>query len=241
MPTKIIIRDEGAPAYMAQYTALMTILLAFFVFMSTMSNQQASGFKAGLGDVQNAFGIEGGCGLMNFTLFGKGGAHAPNPAETDAKFQGIHDNLLKSGSPGAGDTDIQVDDAGQSKYLRIKVPFDFPRFSSKISDQMRNYLRETGVGFALFDYKIQIRSFAEDSGDDSADRLLAIKRSIQIMRCLNQISGVPLSRMEASGCSSDRYFQPEKKDAGAGAGAETGKQGTFFYILVNTNKQNQTL
>jgi hypothetical protein len=71
--------DTGAPAYMAQYTALMTLLLAFFILLNVLSESKESGFKDGIGQIRNAFGQVGGLGIFSYTFSGKGAAHPPAP------------------------------------------------------------------------------------------------------------------------------------------------------------------
>lgn len=234
---KIIVKEEGAPAYMAAYTALMTILLAFFVFMSSMSSQQQSGFNKGLGDVQNSFGLEGGLGIFNFTNFGKSGSKIPNPVDKGNKpeEQGVHENLVRS-SGGTGNTDVNLMDHEAGKYFRIKIPFTFPELSTKIPDDMAKYLNNVGMGFALFNYKINIRCYAEDSGDENSDRILAAKRAAQIMRYLHQVSDVSYAKMQTSGYSSNRYFTV---DESPGKAAENAKQGNYFYIFMNSEQDTK--
>ena len=47
-------KDEGgAPAYMGLFTALMTVLLAFFILLVAMADTQDAGFYKGIGSVNH--------------------------------------------------------------------------------------------------------------------------------------------------------------------------------------------
>ena len=225
MAKKVILR--GAPPYMGQFTALMTILLAFFILMQSISSVQESGFKAGIGDVRNAFGMVGGIGLFEFTFYGRGGSKVPNPESGKLEEEGIHENLVKS-SGGTGNTDVESSESKLGKYFRLKIEGEFEHGKANIPPRMAEYLSKAGMGFALFDYKISIRCYTEEMGSDDKDRILAISRAAQIMRCLNQRSGVPYSRMSCSGYTTPAYFgDMQGKDY-----SEIPKQGNYFYAYM---------
>ena len=236
MARKVI--DVGAPAYMGQYSALMTILLAFFIMMLAMglSDKQDAGYVgSGIGLIKNSFGLEGGLGLGQYTQYGKGGSHATNPVsdkDKDKQVDGVHKSL-SNGEGGPGNLDQKLDEQNTNQYIRLELPFEFPELSDKITPEMSEYLKKVGIGFALFDYKLDIRSFSLESRDDEVNRTIALKRSAQIIRYLNMISDVPFSRMEATGYNSTNYFKISEEKL-----AEKKKQGTYFYIFVNLTQKN---
>jgi len=139
--------DVGAPAYMAQYTALMTLLLAFFILLNTMQDEQESGFNEGIGDVKNAFGSSGGFGLFQFTYYGKGGGNPPNPktASDNATQAGFDESLVK-GSGGTGNTGVDTKDSSSGKYVVIKMPYSFAKDDYVITGDMSDYLKRFATG-----------------------------------------------------------------------------------------------
>jgi hypothetical protein len=253
MGKKIV--EVGAPAYMAQYTSLMTILLAFFILLNTMATEQESGFKAGIGDVKNAFGMEGGLGLFQFTFAGKGASYAPNPEKSGDEYKGLHKNLAER-EGGSGNTSVDTQDKKLPKYLRIKIPGEFSGKSSRLPAVTKTFLDQVGMGFALFDYKINIvcysgrRSWAlvaqlpgesKSEAIERMNRTVAFNRAVQIMRYLNRKNGVDYSRMEADACTYRRYLdrtgaddkdEKEEKDDNA----LSKKQEAFFYIFLKPSK-----
>ncbi len=225
MARKVV--DVGAPAYMGQYASLMIIMLAFFILLNALSQVKEGGFKSGIGEVKNAFGLAGGLGFFNYAFLGRGGGYAPNPNSDQIGESGVDKSLLM-GDGGSGDTDLDVKGRDKAKYLRIKLPFDFPKFSDKISPQMAEELKKIGIGFALFDYKVLIRSYTKDYSDVERNKLLSLTRTAQIMRFLNKTAGVPYSKMECSGYSDERYFSADNKERTG----ESPSQGTYFYVFT---------
>lgn len=209
MGKKVI--DEGAPAYMAQYTALMTILLAFFILLNTLTQEQDAGFKAGIGDVKNAFGINGGLGLFQFSYVGNGAANpvaTKRKNRTDNKEIGFEKKLLTSGG-GAGNTDVDFDKDTMGEYLRLKIGYDFsyPHDADRIPDDMRDYLTKIGMGIQMFNYNISIRCYSMENEDMEKRFVLAYKRAVRIMNFLHRYCHIDYGRMLASGTGTDNYFQ----------------------------------
>lgn len=229
MAKKVV--ELGAPAYMSQFTALMTILLAFFILLQTLAKKQESGFREGIGDVRNAFGIQGGLGIFSFTFTGSGGSKAPNPSDRGKDEEhGIHEDLVKS-SGGMGNTEANVNDHTLGKYLRLKIEGSFPSGKDEIPQKMALYLNKIGMGLALFDYKISIRCYSDKFANESKDRDLAMNRAAQIMRYLNQSAGVPYSRMNCVGYTSASFFG-EVESAEGKDYKDVPRQGNYFYIYI---------
>lgn len=229
-------KDEGgAPAYMALYTSLMIVMLAFFILLNTMANKQEAGFNAGIGDVQNAFGLKGGFGLFRFTYFNSKGASQRvfDEHQDDAGEVGLHENTT-TGKGGGGNSDEKVDALKLGQYIRVSVPYQFESTSTSIPGKLARYLEVTGTGLALFDHRITIRCYSGDTGKPEIDREISAKRAASIMRYLNQTCHIPLVRMASVGYADRRYFQataPPAKKPG-----NNGKQAIYFYIYKPASK-----
>ncbi len=236
MKRKVV--DVGAPAYMAQYAGLMVLLLAFFIVLVSLSQVQEGGFKSGIGDIKNAFGFSGGFGFFSYTFLGNSGGYAPNPKDAENGEIGFN-KALHQGEGGSGDTDLNVAKPDSSGFIRVRFPYEFPRGSDKLSPQMLAELKKLGIGFTLFESKVQIRCFSSETGDNGRDRDLAFSRAAQMMRVL-VAADVPAAKLDCVGYSGDRYFesikdlqepadsfyeQREKKP-------EPPKQGAYFYVFA---------
>lgn len=214
---------DGQPLYMGQYTALMIILLAFFILLQTMSSVKEGGFKEGIGNVKNAFGLSGGMGMFEFVIPFKGGARTPNPVGTgNQDKQGIHDNLVK-GEGGTGNTEAKVNNQPIGRYLEVKIPIKFEKFTTHLSPEGNAALDKFKVGFILYNYSITVKCYANEFKDRDKDNHLAMQRAANIMRYIHQTAAVPYSRLKAQGNSSLRYYsEADNKNAQ--------EQEAFFYI-----------
>jgi len=219
---------DGQPLYMAQYTALMIILLAFFIVMQSLSTVKSSGFQKGMGEVKNAFGLSGGLGLFGYIMPSRGSSAAnPIGSGTSDKY-GLHENLSK-GHGGLGNTDAETKKSEQGKYLQVKIPIVFEKDKAAITPAGRIVLDKIKIGLMLGDYHIAIKCFAHDHRDPVQDNALALQRAANIMRYIYEQGQIPYSRMVALGNSSIRYYPSIKADA-------IPEQEVFFYLFHKADK-----
>lgn len=222
---------DGQPPYMAQYSGLMIILLAFFIVMQSLSAVKQSGYQTGVGDVKNAFGINGGLGIFAFVVSAHGGSSTPNPAGNNPSKVGIHENLVK-GEGGSGNTEAATKSHELGQYLQVTIPIVFEKYKTSLSATERQKLDTFKVGFILYDYRIMVKCFANDYRDKEKDNHLAMQRAANIMRYINESAQIPYSRLEALGNSSIRYYS--NIDANS-----IPEQEAFFYIYERPDGQKQ--
>jgi hypothetical protein len=205
----------------------LIILLAFFIVINAFSDSDDQGFRHGIGQVRDAFGLSGGLGLLNYHEFGrsKRAVAVPNELTTDGGLKGFHSRMLE-GAGGVGMTDQEVDTADLDQYLLIPIPFEFEPDSDVIPAEMAAYLNVTGMGFAIFDYRVAVRSFSARSElGHEENAWLATRRATAVMRYLNRSCGVPFDRLTAAGYGTMRY-------EGADHGSESADQRTAFYVFT---------
>jgi chemotaxis protein MotB len=219
-------KQDGAPAYMQLFTTLMILLLAFFIVLSTMTEEQESGFRSGIGDVKDAFGTVGGLGLLSYDLFRVSQKAVPIPrdAARDTGAVGVHRSLVE-GSGGGGNSEANAEKQVRPAYLRVPIPFSFDPGSDILPVEMANYLDVTGTGFAVFDVQLTVRSSSTEAGRVS-DEDLALRRALAIVRYLHRSCGVPFERMQAVGYGSSRYLKTVD-EAAPGTGPD---QEHYFYV-----------
>lgn len=223
---------DGQPLYMAQYSGLMIILLAFFIVMQSMSSMKESGFKSGMGEVKNAFGLSGGLGIFQFIVPGRGGSSVPNPSGTgDQSKAGIHENLVK-GEGGSGNTEADAKKSPPGRYLQVEVPIVFEKYKSNLVESECKKLDKFSVGLILYDYRIMIKCFANDYRDKDKDSYLATQRAANIMRYIHEAAQIPYSRLEALGNSSIRYYSNMREGS-------VPEQESFFFIYERPDGRKQ--
>ena len=233
--------DTGSPAYMAQFTALMTILLAFFILLNVLAPKNEGGFKDGIGKIQNAFGKMGGLGVFSYTFAGKGAAHPPAPPvkkDAEVKETGFDKELVR-GDGGQGSTDADTERKTSPTYLRYQVPVTFPKGKAKPTDEICSKLDQIGLGLFLFDAKMDIKCYSMDTGQFYFDRNIAAKRAANILAYFNAKHKIPFENMTSSGYGDKKYFQTRLDEDEANAKKDgvtfdsESKQGIYIYIFVN--------
>ncbi len=225
---------EGAPAYMALYTSLMTLLLAFFILLNSMASVQHAGFRDGIGQVKNAFGVKGGLGLNQFVTFIRD--VNPFPGDENTGITGMTQKSM-TGKGGVGTTDQKVEKTPKAKYLVLQIPGKFEDESSSIPPKMLEYLAKTGLPFSMFDYKVNIRCYSDSTGNNETDSMLALNRALNIKNYLRRRWRIAEKRLEAIGYSDLRYFPRNKK---LRRRLRQDEQATFFYIFQTVKKNDKT-
>lgn len=203
---------EGAPGYMVQYTALMTILLAFFICLLTLGQQKATEYrKKGLGHVRDAFGLKGGLGLLPYWKAIM--KNYPEVEELDEEIDEKKD--LLGYVRGAFTADVldaeeivqaEFEDWGYS--VRVLTPLQFETGSIVLSRDAQRFLDRTGgVFYNLAEHTI-IACCYVSTGDPQKDYRLAAHRAVVITRYLKHECRVPGDRLRAVGYAHDRYLGP---------------------------------
>lgn len=191
---------EGAPLYFGLYCSLMTVLLAFFILLTTMADKQESGFHKGMGDIRNAFGLRGGFGLFVYAHLVRGGSmNDLDKAHSEANgIDGLHEDLM-AGEGGDGDTDAALKPTHDPRYLRLVLPYTFPDGEAEISEDMARYLVVAGTTLALLDYRLGIKCASRETESSRNDQQLASRRAAAMMRFLHTNCRLPYSQMQAIG------------------------------------------
>ena len=198
----------GGPPYMAQFTALMMILLACFILMVAMSpRKKEQGLKKGIGSIRNAFSNVGGFGIFDFIspLFGTKNAK-------NRKRKGNQDGVdlnttLREG--GAGNSSANTKDVDKGVYLRYQFHCTFNNFDSSLTKKTKENLVKLGTGLSVFNQKLVIECIASDYNDDKKNRQLATYRAANIMRFLAEQSGVSYVNMTALGEYNKSKIKPK--------------------------------
>lgn len=220
--------EEGAPAYMAMFTTLMILLLAFFIVINSMSTTKSTPFNEGIGQVQDAFGISGGFGLMRFTTFRSmvkrdGGVETAKDPESIVGTKKKH----VEGLGGVGSTDLDYEPKPKNEYVRISVPYRFEKGSAVIPADLANYLEVAGMGFAMFNTEFTIRTVTTEGSTSQVNRELSTKRAVAIMRYMHRACGINYEKMASAGYNNNRYFEVADEEKNT----DRNKQQTYFYIF----------
>ncbi|UDQ98139.1 flagellar motor protein MotB [Lentisphaerota bacterium WC36G] len=196
----------GGPPYMAQFTALMMILLACFILMVAMSPKKEKGVEQGVGSIRNAFSSVGGFGIFDFITPYFGTKNANNKKSAKGDLTGVDINTtLREG--GTGNSSAKSKDLDNGCYLRYQFHCNFKDVDSSLTKEIKEKLAKLGTGLSVFKQKLVIKCISSDypiKGKNSINnreknRQLATYRAANIMRFLAKQSGVSYVNMTALG------------------------------------------
>lgn len=208
-------KEELAPAYFVQYSALWCILLGFFVMLLSLGNKQQGPGSAGVGQVRDAFGTTGGVGLLPFArsvLFGPDSKDAGNLRVTGAGQQGedevvgyIRGLLWKKGLENISMVDVHETLNGRKITLSLPIQY---RGEAHLDPESVQLLKRFGeVVFNLSDYEFEIKAVCEESAEILQDQRSATLKAAVVARFLKESAGIPPERLHAVGYSNKRFLQ----------------------------------
>lgn len=207
--------EEGAPAYMTQFTALMTILLAFFICMLTLGQQKTAQYKKGFGQIRNAFGVRGGQGLLDFWRKLRDRNPNVDVGETgeDARLRGFRRGDF-SRTRFDRSRHVRTEIERRGSLVHIRTPVSFPEGACTLTAESRRFLDDAGgVLYGLPEYAVDVMHCCApaDGGDGET---LAARRSAAVVRYLRDHCGIADHRLRAIGYADGRYL-----DAAAAGGS----------------------
>jgi hypothetical protein len=207
-------KEELAPSYFVQYSALWCILLGFFVMLLSFGKTQMGPGADGLGEVRDAFGTGGGLGLMPFArnvLFGPGDKGASSfrireskprqIVEVDGYIRGM---LWQKGLSNLSMVSVVSSDDVSKVILQIPVSFKGHEHLKQESVKFLEMLGEVLLDLQQYNFEVMV---VEEDGEDPIDRQRnAMLRAAVVARFLTEISSLPPEHVRAVGYSDTRYI-----------------------------------
>lgn len=208
-------KEPGAPAYMAQYTALMMLLLAFFIAMLANAGfgEQHSGMQQGLGIVRDSLGLKGGLGILPFISQAAKTLHRPYPRpeleeKPDPERVAIgHPRKSMRTDVAVFEGFLSIKQERRGFGLRIAAPVVFPEGGASLDAGTKEYIeRIGGIMLSMPDVFVTLRAWCAETNDPRENEMLAGERSAAVMRYLERQCRVPRSRVRSAAYVSTRYL-----------------------------------
>jgi flagellar motor protein MotB len=221
-------QEEGAPAYMAQFTSLMTILLAFFIVMLTMGQEKASRYKMeGFGLIRDSsFGLKGGgLGFMSYMRAALQGhpdiARNGEESAEDRHLGYVRGEFDREQMDAEGIVHTEMQDWGNS--VRIATPVVFKDDGWTPDPKSRQFLDRIGdVLYNLKGYRVTVSCYEAAGDDPPTARMTAARRALAVANYLERQKRVPRTMLHAVGYSDARYMEF--------ADGESPTQKTVFFV-----------
>jgi chemotaxis protein MotB len=220
--------ESGAPAWMATFADLATLMLTFFILLLTFAEMDIEKFKDALGSVQSELG--GGTlvtdTLVVFTPIQADSLqplHQPPPAPADA--------------PGAGDAsmqelarmieamvkerdlqdDVQVQSSARGVVVRVKGRLFFNPGTADLTRQSWPVLDQMGGIMNKFPYEISVEGHTDNvkitRGRYTSNWELSTARAYSTLEYLRK-SGVDMSMVHISGFGDTRPVDTNDTEEG---------------------------
>ena len=208
-------KEELAPAYFVQYSALWCIMLAFFVLLLTLGTSQSGGNKAGVGEIRDAFGATGGLGLMAFAKNAFGATDSGRSSlrivrHEDAgpayDLEGVFRGLLSSKGLASLPLWVIEEDASSPKVY-ICLPIEFWRDNRPSPESVDMLEKLAAVIFHLDGYEFDCMMHLEGDGDSFELQKRAMIRSVTVVRFLAETCGLPPESFRAVGYYDKRFME----------------------------------
>jgi len=227
-------KEELAPAYFMQFSALWCIMLGFFVMLLSLGNTQKGPGQHGVGQVRDAFGTMGGLGMLPYAknaLFGRhdGGASSlrirksvPTQAvKMDGYIRGM---LWKKGLSNVSMITVVESKNITKVVLRIPVVFRGDEHLEMKSVKLLEMLSEVFV--TLSQYDIEVTVVCENDEGPIARQRSAMLQAAVVARFLTEAAMLDPGRVKAVGYSDSRFV--------VGHGIEH----VNGYVLVSIEQEN---
>lgn len=223
----------GAPAWMATFGDLMSLLFVFFVLLLSFANMDVVKFKDALGSMRDAFGVQ-------LESPGEFQARSATVVELAAKPSSTMIDALrapKHGSQGGasqgedefvGEITRMIRDSGLEQIadvsaeargvvMRVRGQLLFEPASDRIRPESIVYLDEITQLVRRFPYSVMIEGHTDDEPVSAArfstNWHLSAARSIAVLRYLSEAGGVDAKRLAAAALADQHPLVPNDSAA----------------------------
>lgn len=206
-------KEELAPAYFVQYSALWCIMLGFFVLLLSLGNTQTGAGDNGVGAVRDAFGLSGGLGMMPFS---KNAFRSSNDVSSSLRIVRTEDSstyamdgYIRSMLSKRGLSDLalwMIEDIPGSPKVLIGLPVKFrdDMHLDPKSVRMLEVLSE--VIFHLSGHQFDCMMHLDGESGTFASQKKAMLRSAVVARFIAEASSLPPDTIRAVGYYDNRYL-----------------------------------
>ena len=212
--------EEGAPAWMATYSDLATLLLTFFVLLLSFANMDVQHFQNALGSIKEAMGVQHehpgdrlGLTTSIVELSKRESTDSLDMVEEQIK------NMVKAFVKSENlDKQIEVEIGNRGIIVRVT---EFVLFDPGEAD-LRKEAAEPLSAIAALAHEIKLPVWVEGHTDDRPIRTtrfpsnweLSAARATAALMFLHRDQGVPLDRLSIGGYAETRPLEPNDTPAG---------------------------
>ena len=206
----------GAPAWMATFADLSTLLLTFFVLLLSFANMDVVKFRELLGSVKDAFGYQTtDFGSFNPKLLSvkeseeskeaqKSAANGPEEVKSKEPDPKKFQKNLQKAAEKLGITDkVKVKTGTRGVIVRVREQVIFARGGTRINKRAYPFLNALSGLFKKFYYNVLVEGHTDNRPVRSrrfpSNWHLSTERAISVMRYLSEVGGIDPQRLGVAG------------------------------------------
>jgi len=213
--------EEGAPAWLATFSDLATLLLTFFVLLLSFAQLDVAQFQDALGSIRDAFGVQhmtrGRFEALSSTPVSLSDMpNSGNAAMTQGETQALEDVKQMVHEQGL-DEDVDVVLSDRGVVIRIRDTVLFPSGTDALMPEARPVLSKVGELAQVFTRGVIIEGHTDDRPIHTArfpsNWELSGARASQVLRFVVQESHVDRSRVSIAGYADTHPLVHNDSDA----------------------------
>ena len=224
---------EGAPAWMATFADMSTLLLTFFVLLFTFAEVDAKKFEEALGSIRQALGVTPSAqGVLKQT------AMRQAPLSEDGQEISSGESALRDVAELVEDMVeqqelddlVKVETTPRGVTVQCKGQFFFKPGTDELLPQAFATLDEIGEIMNVYPYEMAIEGHTDDvpiSGRFDSNWELSTARSYSALRYLVDQKGIDVSRIHIAGFGETRPIA----DNATAAGRAENRRVEFVFFL----------
>ena len=216
--------DEGAPAWMATFSDMATLLLTFFVLLLSFANMDVTQFRTLMGSVREAFGVQ-------FETQGDFMARSNNPIEISPGGVPGAPTVLQNGATLAMirqrlreeglDRVVEAEDTPRGVALRVRDAVLFESGSDILLEEARPLLAQLGEMAVELAQEVSVEGHTDNRPIHTArfpsNWELSAARATAVLRHLNLESDAHTIQMSIAGYADTHPISDNDTPAGRAA------------------------
>ncbi len=209
---------EGAPAWMATFSDMATLLLTFFILLLSFATMDIVKFRDAMGSIQQALGfMPVGTGMFqqssspaNFDLPVSKGAGGVNQQLSNDIKEMIEERGLQD--------DIDFESTPRGVILRVKGRLFFPPGDASLKPEAYPILDRIAELIKKFPYRVSIEGHTDNipikSAKYASNWELSMARALSVLRFLTKSKGIDPKKLSIAGFADTKPIAPNDTPEG---------------------------
>lgn len=214
--------EEGAPAWMATFADMVSLLLTFFILLLSFANMDIVKFREMMGSMKEAFGYQKEFhGNYNPELLvvdppesakrqaqkSKGDGHSEEPQMDLRLLKQIQRVIAEQKI----EESVQADASNRGVVIRVRDQLMFKAGSDRLLPPAYVFLDEVSKLIGRFPYRVLIEGHTDNSPIRTrrfpSNWELSVARAIAVMRYLAEVGGIEHTRLGTAGYADTRPIE----------------------------------